>query len=99
MASEPVVPATDVHPAVRRALGVALSAKEYKRLHDLAARYTSAGALAKLPSPSRYESVVHSKHKDNEAAIRVALRTFVGAGAALKLAEIIISRIKKGTAQ
>ena len=92
----PVEPATDVHPVVRRALGVALSANEYQRLHELAAKYdASSGALARLPSPSRYESIVHSKHKYNEAAIRTSLRIFLGSRAAMKLVELVVSRIRK----
>ena len=88
-------PVTDI----RRALCILLSAKEYRRLHELAGKYTPSGTLASLPSPSRYESIVYSKHKHNEAAVRSSLRVFVGTGAVMKLAEVIIGKIKKDAAE
>lgn len=85
----------DVHPVARNALRLCLSAKEYKLLHDFAVKHAPPAALNKLPPPSRYEAIVRSKNKHNVAAVRASLRVFLGTGAALGLADMIASRIRK----
>lgn len=87
----------DIHPVVRTALRISLSAKEYRALHGLVGQ-RAPGVQRKLISPSHYDAIVHSKNRRNEAAVRASLRVFVGTGAALKLVETIISRIR-GTAE
>jgi hypothetical protein len=85
--------APDVHPVVRTALRISLSTKEYRALHGLLGK-RAPGVQKKLVSPSHYDAIVHSKNRRNEAAVRASLRVFVGTGAALKLVETIISRIR-----
>ena len=90
--------APDVHPFVRTALRISLSAKEYRALYGLLAKRAPA-VQGKLVSPSHYDAIVHSKNRRNEAAVRASLRVFVGTGAALKLLETIIGRIRGSTEQ
>lgn len=85
--------APDVHPVVRTALRISLSAKEYRALHSLLGK-RAPGVQKRLISPSHYDAIVYSKNRRNEAAVRASLRVFVGTGAALKLVETIISRIR-----
>ncbi|KAL4987283.1 hypothetical protein BDW68DRAFT_111169 [Aspergillus falconensis] len=84
-------PDPGVNPVVRNALAVSLSAKEYKALHDHAQLYPS--IQSKLPSPARFEAITRSKNKYNEAAVRSALRVFLGSGALLKIFKFIAGRI------
>lgn len=93
--SKSPAPSADVHPVARNALRICLSAKEYKTLHEYAVKHAPPAVLDNLPSPSKFDAIVSSKNKHNEAAIRASLRVFLGTGAALKLADVIISRIKK----
>lgn len=90
--------APDVHPVVRTALRVSLSAKEYRALHGLLGKHAP-GVQGKLISPSHCDAIVQSKNRRNEAAVRASLRVFVGTGAALKLVETIISRIRGSAEQ
>lgn len=90
--------ALSVHPVVGTALRISLSAKEYRALYGLLGK-RAPGVQGKLISPSHYDAIVHSKNRRNEAAVRASLRVFVGTGAALKLVETIISRIRGGTEQ
>jgi hypothetical protein len=90
--------APDVHPVVRTALRISLSAKEYRALYSLVGK-RAPGVQRKFISPSQYDAIAHSKNRRNEAAVRASLRVFVGTGAALKLVETIISRIRKTTEQ
>ncbi|KAJ5438626.1 uncharacterized protein N7458_009624 [Penicillium daleae] len=90
--------APDVHPVVRTALRISLSAKEYRALYGLLAK-RAPGVQGKLVSPSHYDAIVHSKNRRNEAAVRASLRVFVGTGAALKLLETIIGRIRGSAEQ
>ncbi|KAE8350398.1 hypothetical protein BDV28DRAFT_40024 [Aspergillus coremiiformis] len=85
-AREPEVQA-HVHPVVREALRISLSAKEYKIFHDHAVRRAPVRVQSKLPSPSRFEAIVRSKSKYNEAALRASIRVFIISGALLKLAD------------
>jgi hypothetical protein len=94
----PAPDAPDVHPVVRTALRISLSGKEYRALHGLVGQ-RAPGVQRKLISPSHYDAIVHSKNRRNEAAVRASLRVFVGTGAALKLVETIISRIRGTTEQ
>lgn len=90
--------APNVYPVVRTALRISLSAKEYRALHGLLGK-RAPGVQGKLISPSNYDAIVHSKNRRNEAAVRASLRVFVGTGAALKLVEAIISRVRRTTEQ
>ncbi|GAB1209828.1 hypothetical protein APSETT445_008616 [Aspergillus pseudonomiae] len=83
-----------VHPVVREALRISLSAKEYKILHDHAVRRAPVKVQSKLPSPSRYEAIVRSKNKYNEAALRASLRVFLVSGALLKFVDWALARIR-----
>lgn len=85
--------AADIHPLVRNALRVSFSTREYRALHEVAT--TRAPSLNdKLPSPSRYEAMANPKDRHNEAALRTSLRVLVGSGLALKLVEVIMSRLR-----
>ncbi|PKY02817.1 hypothetical protein P168DRAFT_256521 [Aspergillus campestris IBT 28561] len=92
MASAPPADA-DVHPAARNALRISLSAKEYRLLYDLATRRAPA-IQSKLPPPAKFEAIVRSKNRHNEAALRTSLRVFVVSGALFKLVGLILSRIR-----
>lgn len=82
-----------IHPLVRNALRVSLSTKEYRALHDVAVR-RAPSLKTKLPSPSRYEAMANPKNRHNEAALRTSLRVLVGSGLALKLVEVVMSRVR-----
>ncbi|KAL4783999.1 hypothetical protein BJX76DRAFT_357445 [Aspergillus varians] len=90
-------PDPGVHPLVRNALRVSLSAKEYKVLHDYAQR--SPSFQSKLPSPARFEAITRSKNKYNEAAVRASLRVFLASGAFMKLVDFVLGRIQKDPTQ
>ncbi|EAU34908.1 conserved hypothetical protein [Aspergillus terreus NIH2624] len=83
-----------VHPVVRNALRISLSAKEYKLLHDYAAR-RAPGLQAQLPSPAKFEAIVRSKSKYNEASVRASIRVFLLSGALLKVLELVLRRLRK----
>lgn len=85
--------AADLHPVVRHALRLSLSVKEYRILHDVAVK-RAPSLEYKLPSPSRYEAMANPKNRHSEAALRTSLRIFVGSGIALKLLEMIMSRVR-----
>lgn len=87
-------PDPQVHPLVRNALRVSLSAKEYKLLHEHVLKRSPNSVQSRAPTPSRYEAIVHSKDKYGEAAIRSSLRVFLLTAAGSKLAELTISRIR-----
>lgn len=85
----------DVHPALRNALRLTLSAREYKLLHDHVIK-RCAPIRRHAPSPSRYEAIVHSKeHKYNIAALRAALRVFLLTSGGLSLYDYVIRKIRK----
>lgn len=92
-AGTPSEAADSVHPLARDALRVSLTPKEYRLLHDYALARSSR-IKDSLPVPSRFESIVRPRNKHNEAAVRSSLRVFLGSGAALKLADLIIARIQ-----
>lgn len=87
-------PNPDLHPVVRNALRISLSAKEYKLLHDYAVQRTPSAIQNKLPSPSAFEAIVRSKNKHNEASIRASLRVFVLSSSLLKLVDVVAGRIR-----
>lgn len=84
-----------VHPLLRNALRVSLSAKEYKVLHERILKQLS--IEHRLPTPSRYEAIVQTTttNKHNVAAIRASLRVFAAVTGGLSLVEFVTSRIKK----
>ncbi|KAL2872444.1 uncharacterized protein BJX67DRAFT_8324 [Aspergillus lucknowensis] len=90
----PPQPDPGVNPAVRNTLRVALSAREYKALHDYAVQRVSPSIQSKIPSPARFDAITRSKNKYNEAAVRASLRVFLGSGAFLKLVDFIAGRIQ-----
>ncbi|EAW13899.1 uncharacterized protein ACLA_069290 [Aspergillus clavatus NRRL 1] len=84
----------DTHPLVRNALRITISAKEYKRLHEYIIQRAPPSIQNKAPSPARYEALVRSKNKHNEAALRASLRVFLVSGGLLKLVDLIVRRIQ-----
>ncbi|KAJ5666964.1 hypothetical protein N7462_011373 [Penicillium macrosclerotiorum] len=90
--------ASDVNTVVRNLLRVSLSAKEYRALHGVASKRIPT-IQNKFPSPSRYDAIVLSANRHNEAALRTSLRVLVGSNIALKLAEAILSRIRGGSSE
>lgn len=87
-----------LHPILRNALRISLSAKEYRALHAIAVK-RAPGIQGKLPSPSSFDVMAQSKNRHSEAALRASLRLFVGSGLVLKVIEIVITRIRGGTAE
>lgn len=85
--------AADLHPVVCNALRLSLSVREYRVLHDVAVK-RAPSLKYNLPPPSRYEAMANPKNRHNEAALRTSLRIFVGSGIALKLLEMIMSRVR-----
>jgi hypothetical protein len=85
-----------VHPLIRNALRVSLSAKEYKVLHERILKRSQA-LEHRLPTPSTYETIVRTStnNKYNVAAIRASLRVFVALGGGLEVFELAMARIKK----
>ncbi|PYH99621.1 hypothetical protein BO71DRAFT_479307 [Aspergillus ellipticus CBS 707.79] len=87
-------PTPDLHPVVRNALRISLSAKEYRLLHEYAIQRSPSAVQNKLPAPARFEAIVRSKNKHNEAAVRASLRVFVLSSSLLKLADVLVGRIR-----
>ncbi|KAI9827850.1 MAG: hypothetical protein M1832_004339 [Thelocarpon impressellum] len=88
-------PSGAIDPVLRNTLRYTVSAKEYELLH----RYllSRAPALrARAPSVARYESVVGAKSDHNAAAVRAAVRVFVGSQAGLKLWQVVSRRFSDG---
>lgn len=81
----------DVSPAVRNAVRLCLSAKEYRALYDLLAK--RAPALKGKLSPALRDDPDSSRNRHTVAALRASLRVFVGTGVSMKLVELILSRI------
>lgn len=86
--------AAGVHPVIKNALRVSLSAREYRILHERLLR-RSASAQRYLPAPSRYEAITQTKNKYNVAAVRASLRVFLALSGGLSLAELVTAKIKK----
>ena len=87
----------DVHPAVRAAVRLCLSAKEYRIVHDVVANHAPA-VQDKLPSSLRHDYTRDSRNRHSMAALRASLRVFAGSAIALKLSEMILSRVQGGAA-
>ncbi|KAJ9375798.1 hypothetical protein DTO063F5_9158 [Paecilomyces variotii] len=87
------------NPIVRNALRVTLSAKEYKLLHEQLIKRSPSLVRSYLPTPSRFEEIVSSKEKYNEAAIRASVRVFLATGTGLKLVDLILQKIRGETAK
>ena len=83
----------DVHPAVRNAVRLCLSAREYRLLHDLAIK-RAPDLKNKLPPSLRDDPPSHSRNRHNMAALRASLRIFVGSSIALSLGEKLLNRIQ-----
>ncbi|KAH8691158.1 hypothetical protein BGW36DRAFT_363502 [Talaromyces proteolyticus] len=83
-----------VHPIIQNALRVSLSAKEYKFLHERITKRSAAVERA-LPTPAKYEAIIHTKNKYNIAAVRASLRVFLTLSGGLSLAELVGAKIKK----
>lgn len=86
--------AAGVHPVIKNALRMSLSAKEYRILHERVL-LRSATAEHYLPAPSRYEAIIHTKNKFNVAAVRASLRVFLVLNGGLSLADLVSAKIKK----
>ncbi|KAL2012718.1 hypothetical protein VTN00DRAFT_243 [Thermoascus crustaceus] len=97
--SSPGSPEPGVHPLIRNALRISLSAKEYKLLHEYIVKRSPSAVPDCLPTPSRFDAIVYSRDRYNEAAIRASLRVFLVTGAGLKLADLIIERIRGDTSR
>lgn len=83
----------DVHPAVRNAVRLCLSAKEYRLLHDLATKRAPA-LKKKLPASLRDDPPSYLRHRHNMSAIRTSLRILVGSSIALSLGQKVMNRIR-----
>ncbi|EOD47222.1 hypothetical protein UCRNP2_6038 [Neofusicoccum parvum UCRNP2] len=82
-----------VDPVVRNALRYTLSAREYKLLHQYLISRAPPAARQRAPPPRRYEAIVKSTDDYNAAAIRASLRLGISSFAALKLWELISTRL------
>jgi hypothetical protein len=81
-----------VDPVVRNALRYTLSEREYRLLHQyLLAR--SPAVRKRTPAPPKYAASIKSKDDYNAAAIRASVRVFASTYSALKLWDIIKSRL------
>src|SRR4051812_21111848 len=81
-----------IDPILRNALRYTVSAKEYKLLH----RYLISRAPAvrkRTPNPPRYEAMVKSNDDYNAAAIRASLRLFASTYTALKLWDVLSTKV------
>lgn len=88
----------DVSAAVRNTVRLCLSAKEYRVLYDIAVKRAPA-LRNKLPSSLRDDPAACARNRHSLAAVRASLRVFVGSSVALKLVEIIMSRVKGNALQ
>ncbi|KAJ6103686.1 hypothetical protein N7486_003908 [Penicillium sp. IBT 16267x] len=88
----------DVSPAVRNTVRLCLSAKEYRVLFDIAVKRAPA-LKNKLPSSLRDDPAAFARNRHSLAAVRASLRVFVGSSVALKLVEMIMSRVKGNALQ
>lgn len=83
----------DVSPAVRNAVRLGLSAKEYRILQDFVTKRVPA-LQNKLPTSLRDDPPAFSRNRHNLAAFRASLRVFAGSGVVLKLAELVSNRVQ-----
>jgi hypothetical protein len=83
-------PDAAVNAVIRNVLRVSLSAKEYKALHEHVIKRSSS-IQKHAPSPSQYETIVHSTNKYNVAALRASLRVFLATSGGLSLAELVMT--------
>lgn len=82
-----------VHPVVRNALRVSFTESEYRVLHKRLIKRLPQALQEKAFSPSQFDSIVKSPDRYNEAAVRHALRVFLGTAGGMKLVEAITKRI------
>ncbi|KAJ5725570.1 uncharacterized protein N7483_006927 [Penicillium malachiteum] len=82
-----------INPAVRNAVRLCLSAKEYRALYYIAGKRAPA-LQSKLSSALCDDSATSSRSRHNLGALRASMRVFVGTGLALKLFELVMSRVK-----
>lgn len=80
-------------PVVRNALRYTLSAREYKLLHQYLISRAPPAARQRAPPPRRYEAIVKATDDYNAAAVRASLRLGLSSYAALKLWEIVSTRL------
>ncbi|OKL57344.1 hypothetical protein UA08_07644 [Talaromyces atroroseus] len=85
-----------IHPLIRNALRLSLSAKEYKFLHERILK-RSGSIEQRLPTPFRYETIVRTttNNKYNVAAVRASLRMFLAVSGGLSLSEVVMARVRK----
>lgn len=95
----PPDPDEPVHHIVRDICRITLTSKEYRLLHDHAIQRAPAAVQGKTPSPSRYDEIVRTGSKYNYTALRSSIRVFLGTGAALKLASLVVRRLQGGSAR
>ncbi|KAF2084774.1 hypothetical protein K490DRAFT_8530, partial [Saccharata proteae CBS 121410] len=83
----------DVDPVLRNALRYTVSAKEYKLLHQYLISRAPPAARKRVPQPRKYEAIVKSTDDYNASAIRASLRLGVSAYTALKLWDVVTTRL------
>ncbi|SMY21391.1 unnamed protein product [Zymoseptoria tritici ST99CH_1A5] len=87
-----------IDPITRTALRYTISPREYELLHAYLISRAPAKVQKKTPSPPRYEKITASSSEGgdyNTAAVRAALRVFVGLYSVLKGIEVVTGAIAK----
>ncbi|KAK2808539.1 hypothetical protein FQN50_004570 [Emmonsiellopsis sp. PD_5] len=91
--ASPSGPPKTIHPIIRNALHISLSASEYKALHEhLIKRLPPAVQNQALP-PATFREIVKSQDRYNEAAIRASLRVFLATGTGMKFFAYITQKL------
>ncbi|PGH13668.1 hypothetical protein AJ79_03517 [Helicocarpus griseus UAMH5409] len=82
-----------VHPIIRNALRISLSASEYKSLHERLIKRLPPAVQDRALHPHAFREIVKSPDRYNEAAIRASLRVFLATGAGMKLFAYITQKL------
>ncbi|KAK3673054.1 hypothetical protein LTR78_007165 [Recurvomyces mirabilis] len=85
-----------IDPITRTALRYSLSPREYELLHQYLISRTPQRVQKQTPDPKRYEKITRASSENgdyNVAALRAALRVFVGAYVGLKGWEVVIEKL------
>ncbi|KAI5299429.1 hypothetical protein KEM55_002176 [Ascosphaera atra] len=90
---------SEVHPLLRNALRLTISADEYEAFYRLLEKRTSEKIHSRALHPTRYRQLASSTNKFRDAALRDSLRTFIAAATAAQLADLLLQRLKKGAAE
>ncbi|KAK2805827.1 hypothetical protein FQN51_008601 [Onygenales sp. PD_10] len=91
--ASPSGPPKTIHPIIRNALRISLSASEYKALHEHLIKRLPPAVQNQAFPPATFREIVKSQDRYNEAAIRASLRVLLATGTGMKVFEYITQKL------